>query len=174
MIDKHDDNQNIDLKDTYNVINSKQQTFNEMNASRNILVCYEDTRDVFVSRKESVFPMETHLDMGNNYIYNVKTSVNNDQGANKSFFIILFYFTLFFFILLPQQVLTYIVVYTYSKIKSHKKSYKIFDFKSRDSTFYKAIEKRGDVSSMQLICMTKQRKQILPPKAERYETRINK
>ena len=75
---------------------------------------------------------------------------------------------------MPQQVLTYIVVYTYSKIKSHKKSYKIFDFKSRDSTFYKAIEKRGDVSSMELICMTKQRKQILPPKTERYETKINK
>ena len=40
------------------------------------------------------------------------------------------------FFLLPQQVLTYIVVYTCTKIKSHKKSYKIFDFKSRDSTFY--------------------------------------
>ena len=50
----------------------------------------------------------------------------------------------------------HIVVYTYSKIKSHKKSYKIFDFKSRHSTFYKAIEKRRDVSSKQLICMTKQ------------------
>ena len=60
----------------------------------------------------------------------------------------------FSLLLLPQQVLTYIVVYTYSKITSHKKSYKIFDFKSRDSTFYKAIEKRGHVSSMQLICMT--------------------
>ena len=48
---------------------------------------------------------------------------------------------------LPQQVLTYIVVYTYSKIKSHKKSCKIFDFKSRDSTFYKATEKRGDVGN---------------------------
>ena len=68
----------------------------------------------------------------------------------------------------------HVVVYTYSKIKSHKKSYKIFDFKSRDSTFYKAIEKRRDVSSMQLICMTKQRKQILPPKTERYEAKINK
>ena len=27
-------------------------------------------------------------------------------------------------------------VYTYTKIKSHKKSYNVFDFKSRDSTFY--------------------------------------
>ena len=84
LIDKHDNDQNIDLKGAYNVINSKQQTFSEINASRNTLVCYEDVRDVFVSRKESVIPMEIHLDMGNNYIYNVKTPVNNDQGANKS------------------------------------------------------------------------------------------
>ena len=28
-----------------------------------------------------VFPMQAHLDMANNYIYNV----NNDQGANKSY-----------------------------------------------------------------------------------------
>ena len=69
-------NQRIDLKGTYNVINSKQQTFSEMNESRNTLVCYEDVTDVFVSRKESVFPMQTHLDMGNNYIHN---------GANKSY-----------------------------------------------------------------------------------------
>lgn len=54
-----------------------------MNASRKTLVCYEDVRDVFVSRKESVFPKQTHLHKGNNYIYNVKTPVNNDQGANK-------------------------------------------------------------------------------------------
>ena len=31
MIDKHDNNQDIDLKDTYKVINSKQQIFNEIN-----------------------------------------------------------------------------------------------------------------------------------------------
>jgi len=85
MIDKHDNDQNIDLKNTYNVINSKQQTFNEMNASRNTLVCYEDVRDVFVSRKESVFPMATYLDMRNNYIYNVKIPISGNQGANKSY-----------------------------------------------------------------------------------------
>ena len=81
---KHDNDQSIDLKDTYNVINSKQQTFSEMNANRNTLVCYEDVRNVFVSRKESVFPMQTHLNMGTNYIY-VKTPINNDQGVNKSY-----------------------------------------------------------------------------------------
>ena len=29
--------------------------------------------------------METHLDMGGNYIYNVKTPINNDQAANKRY-----------------------------------------------------------------------------------------
>ena len=78
---KHGNDQNFDLKDTYNVINSKQQTFNEMNANRTTLVCYEDVRDVFVSGKESVFPMETN--MGNQFIYNVKTPIN-DHGQTKS------------------------------------------------------------------------------------------
>ena len=81
----HGNDQNIDLKDTYNVIHSKRQTFIERNRNRNTLVCYEDVRDVFVSRKESVFPMETYLDMGNHYIYNVKAPINNDQGVNKSY-----------------------------------------------------------------------------------------
>ena len=49
---KHDNDQNIDLKDTYNVINSKQKTFNEMKANRNTLVYYEDVRNVFISRKD--------------------------------------------------------------------------------------------------------------------------
>ena len=41
VYNKHGNDQNIDLKDTYNVINSKQQTFNEMNANRNTLVSLE-------------------------------------------------------------------------------------------------------------------------------------
>ena len=56
-----------------------------LNTNRNTLVCYEDIRDVFVSRKESVFPMEMCLDMGNQFIYNVKTPVNIDQGVNKGY-----------------------------------------------------------------------------------------
>jgi len=59
--------------------------FNEMNTKRKILVCYKDVRNVFVSHKESVFPMETYLDIGNNYICNVKTPVNGNQGANKTY-----------------------------------------------------------------------------------------
>ena len=84
MIDRRDNNQDTRLKDTYNVINSKQ-TFNEMNTNRKTLVCQEDVRDVFISRKESVFPMETHLDVGNNYIYNVKSPINNHQATSKGY-----------------------------------------------------------------------------------------
>ena len=65
VVNKHGNDQNIDLKNTHNVINSKQQTFNEMSANRNTLVCYEDVGDVFVSGKESVSPMQTQLAYGN-------------------------------------------------------------------------------------------------------------
>ena len=61
------------------------QTFSKVDANRKTPVCYEDVRDVFVSRKESVFPMATYLDVGNNYIYNVRTPINSNQGANKSY-----------------------------------------------------------------------------------------
>ena len=40
------------------------------------------------------------------------------------------------FFIATTSIDIHIVVYTYSKIKSHKMSHKIFDFKSRDFTFY--------------------------------------
>ena len=85
MSNKHGTDQNIDLKNTYNVINSNRQTYDEMGANGGTLLCYEDVREVFVSRKESVFPVETYLDMGNQFSYNVKTPINIDQGVNKSY-----------------------------------------------------------------------------------------
>ena len=54
-----------------------------MTTNRKTLVCYKDVRDVFISLKESVFPMETHLDMGNSYIYNFKSPINNYQETIK-------------------------------------------------------------------------------------------
>ena len=82
---KHSTDQNIDLKNTYNVINSNRLTYDEMGRNGGTLVCYEHVGEVFVSRKESVFPVETYLDMGNQFIYNVKTPINIDQGVNKSY-----------------------------------------------------------------------------------------
>ncbi|CAH3131269.1 unnamed protein product, partial [Porites lobata] len=77
MIDKHDNNQNIDLKNTYNVINSKQQTCNEMNGSRNALVCYENIRDVFVS--------DTRFNMVNHKIINLGDPTSNKDATNKAY-----------------------------------------------------------------------------------------
>ena len=62
---------------------AKEQTFNEMTTNTKTLVCYKGVCDVFISLKESVFPMETHLDMGNSCIYNVKSPINNDQETGK-------------------------------------------------------------------------------------------
>ena len=53
---KHGTDQNIDLKKTYNVIKSKQQTFNEMNNNRDTLVCYEDIRD---AQTKSMFTLSS-------------------------------------------------------------------------------------------------------------------
>ena len=39
-----------------------------MNTNRNTVLCYEDVRDVFVSSKESVFLIETHLDVRKLYL----------------------------------------------------------------------------------------------------------
>ena len=60
MIDKHDNNEDVDLKCNNNVIGSKKQDFQTLNANRNNLVSYEDTQAGCVSREDSVFPMETY------------------------------------------------------------------------------------------------------------------
>lgn len=93
LIDKHGNNQNIDLKGTYKVINSKQQTFNDMNASRNTLVCYEDVSDVFVSGKEldnylkrdGSSNMTGDLQMNNSTIKGLPTTTpqSGDEATSK-------------------------------------------------------------------------------------------
>ena len=60
---------------------AKQEHFNSYQLQ---VIVFEEGRENFVGLSES-FPMKTHLDMGNNPIYNVKTPSNNDQGANKGY-----------------------------------------------------------------------------------------
>ena len=74
----------IDLKELFNVKDSKQQTFEHLTANYDNLVSYNDVKDVFLSRKET-FPMETALDMGNHTVYSVKDPTVADQGANKRY-----------------------------------------------------------------------------------------
>ena len=50
----------------------------------NKAVSYETQREIFLSRKES-FPMETAINMNNNFIQNVATPTTSHQGANKGY-----------------------------------------------------------------------------------------
>ena len=50
----------------------------------NKAVSYETQREIFFSRKES-FPMETDINMNNNFIQNVATPTSSHQGANKGY-----------------------------------------------------------------------------------------
>ena len=51
MIDKHDNNQNIDLKNTYNVINSKKRTKTQLDRNKPSIVSYDEVRDNFFIKK---------------------------------------------------------------------------------------------------------------------------
>ena len=50
------------LKGNNNVIESRKQDFHGLNANRKNLVSYEDLREIFVSKKEFVFPMGPYFD----------------------------------------------------------------------------------------------------------------
>ena len=80
----HEVTKDIDLKELFNVVQSKQQTYHDLGTHYDNLVSYNDVKNIFVSRKDT-FPMETALDMGNHQIYNVKDPTVDDQGANMRF-----------------------------------------------------------------------------------------
>ena len=50
----------------------------------NKAVSYETQREIFLSRRES-FPMETDINMNNNFLQNVATPASSHQGANKGY-----------------------------------------------------------------------------------------
>ena len=50
----------------------------------NKAVSYETQREIFLSRKES-FPMQTDINMNNNFLQNVATPTTSHQGANKGY-----------------------------------------------------------------------------------------
>ena len=50
----------------------------------NKAVSYETQREIFLSRKES-FPMETDINMNNNFLQNVAAPTTSHQGANKGY-----------------------------------------------------------------------------------------
>ena len=50
----------------------------------NKAVSYETQREIFLSRKES-FPMQTDINLNNNFIQNVATPTSSHHGANKGY-----------------------------------------------------------------------------------------
>ena len=68
-LNKNIDN-NLDLQDNYNVVNSKQQSFTHLKANYDNLVSFNDVNNIFLGREES-YPMKVNLNMGNNIIHNV-------------------------------------------------------------------------------------------------------
>ena len=56
----------------------------QLTADVDTLVNYEGVKENFVGINGGK-AMKTYLDMGNNYIYNLKKTVNNDQAANKGY-----------------------------------------------------------------------------------------
>ena len=50
----------------------------------NKAISYETQREIFISRKET-FPMETDINMNNNYIQNVATPTSSHQATNKGY-----------------------------------------------------------------------------------------
>lgn len=65
-----DVSKNIDLKNQYNILNNKTRTFNQLKADHEdeSLVSFEEVKENFVGIHEAE-PMQTYLDMGDNYIY---------------------------------------------------------------------------------------------------------
>ena len=74
----------IDFKNSYNIQNSAKRTFNQLKANTESLVSYEEVKENFIGINEAE-AMKTYLDMGDNFIYNVKTPTANDQATNKSY-----------------------------------------------------------------------------------------
>ena len=80
----HEVTKDIDLKELFNVIQSKQRSLNELKAHYDSLVSFEEVNENFLSRREE-FPMETQLDMNHNSITNLKDPQFGGEAATKSY-----------------------------------------------------------------------------------------
>ena len=76
--------QDLDLRDDYNILNSKQRTWSGMVAQADSLVSFTEVLENFLPRKKE-FPMEVQLNMNNNSITNLKTPTFGHEAATKSY-----------------------------------------------------------------------------------------
>ena len=80
----HEVTKDIDLKELFNVVNSKQRSLNELKTHYDSLVSFEEVNENFLSRQEE-FPMETQLNMNHNSITNLKDPEFGGEAATKSY-----------------------------------------------------------------------------------------
>ena len=80
----HEVTKDIDLKELFNVIQSKQRNLNELKTHYDSLVSFEEVNENFLSRQEE-FPMQTQLNMNHNSITNLKDPEFGGEAATKSY-----------------------------------------------------------------------------------------
>ena len=79
----HEVTKDIDLKELFNVVKSKQRNLNELKTHYDSLVSFEEVKENFLSRQEE-FPMETQLNMNHNSITNLKDPAVWRRSCNKN------------------------------------------------------------------------------------------
>ena len=80
----HEVTKDIDLKELFNVVQSKQRSLNELKTHYDSLVSFEEVKENFLSRQEE-FPMETQLNMNHNSITNLKDPQFGGEAATKTY-----------------------------------------------------------------------------------------
>ena len=80
----HEVTKDIDLKELFNVVKSKQRNLNELKTHYDSLVSFEEVKENFLSRREEL-PMETQLDMNHNSITNLKDPAFGGEAATKTY-----------------------------------------------------------------------------------------
>ena len=83
MIDKIDNDQNIHLKNTYNVINSKKRTKTQLDSNKPSLVSYDEVRDNCLPRRQALAMDSFYMD--GHTIQHLPLPVINHQAANKQY-----------------------------------------------------------------------------------------
>ena len=80
----HEVTKDIDLKELFNVVKSKQRSLNELKTHYDSLVSFEEVNENFLSRQEE-FPMQTQLNMNHNSITNLKDPEFGKEAATKTY-----------------------------------------------------------------------------------------
>ena len=80
----HEVTKDIDLKELFNVVKSKQRNLSELKTHYDSLVSFEEVKENFLSRQEE-FPMETQLNMNHNSITNLKDPTFGGEAATKTY-----------------------------------------------------------------------------------------